>query len=80
MKISITKLTASVILAGSLITVANISSATQIYGTGSNFGSGYNIIGNHAYGTGDNFGGGWMRSGNNVYGTGSNFGSGWTIR
>ena len=80
MKKSITKLTASLILAGSLATLANTASATQIDGTGSNFGSGYSIIGNQAYGTGGNFGGGWMRSGNNVYGTGSNFGSGWTIR
>ena len=80
MKKLITNLTASLILAGSLATLANTASATQIYGTGSNFGSGYSIIGNQAYGTGGNFGGGWMRSGNNVYGTGSNFGSGWTIR
>ena len=61
MKISITKLTASLILAGSIATLANTTSATQIYGTGSNFGSGYSIIGNQAYGTGSNFGGGWMR-------------------
>ena len=43
MKISITKLTASLIIAGSLTTLANTSNATQIYGTGSNFGSGWTI-------------------------------------
>ena len=80
MKISIIKLAASLILAGSLATVANTASASQIYGTGSNFGSGYSIMGNQAYGTGGNFGGGWTSQGNTVYGTGSNFGSGWIIR
>ena len=43
MKTSIIKLTASLILVGSLAIGVNSASATQIYGTGSNFGSGFAI-------------------------------------
>ena len=67
----------STILAAVVASVAFVSAAnaTTWYGTGSNFGGGWNMIGNQIYGTGSNFGSGYSIIGNQIYGTGNLFGS-----